>query len=333
MQVTRTTGLGPLPRLVAKHAGEHALHQAFQSEGLSLTAAEHTDLFVPHTAMLGIFERAGHHVGAREFGLGVGQGMVFPSYGLWSEYCANGETLGHALLRLCDTVAFQQSASVVALEREGTCAVLRHYPQELNLPNIQHSDHLLYPLLYFVRLYLGDDWRPEWFELNYRRDTDAHEIESRLPAPVRFGTGTVGLAIPAACLAAPCAWKRPRVTLSELKAEDPLQHFGEPLRSITALAMLRLFEGKTDLDGTAELAGVSTRTLQRSLGEEGLSYRGLLDHIRLRRATELLAQTNLSITEVALALGYSEHANFTRAFARWTGQAPLQFRRRARTDS
>ena len=331
--VTRTTGLGPLPKLVAEHAGEQALHHAFHSEGLSLTAAEQTNLFVPHTAMLGVFERAARHVGAREFGLSVGQGMAFPSFGLWSEYCACGATLGEAIFRICDSVGFQQTRSVVTLEREETFAVLRHYPQRLNVANIQHSDHLLYPMLYFLQLFLGAHWRPAWFELNYPRDADAREIETQLPAPVRFGTGAVGIAMPAACLTAPCTWQQSRITLSDLTVEDPVQHFSDPLRSIVALAMLRLMEGKTDLEGTAELAGVSSRTLQRSLGAEGLNYRDLLDRIRSRRAKELLSETTLTITEVALALGYSEHANFTRAFTRWMGQSPFQYRRRSQPTS
>lgn len=324
--VTRTTGLGPLPRMVIDSVGEHVLQRAFHAHDISLAAAEQPNLFVPHTAMLDIFERAARHVGARDFGLSVGQRMPYPSYGLWAEYCGSAPTLGEGLIRLRDSARFQHTGATVAVEREGTYAVLRHYAHALNAPNHQHSDHLLYPLLYFAQLYLGPTWRPGWFELNYPRDADAIEIESRLPAPVRFGTRAVGIAIPASSLAARRIVPQRPVSLSDLEAEDPIQHFKEPLRTISALAMLRLMEGATDLEGTAQLAGVSTRTLQRSLGEEGLSYRGLLDHIRTRRAKQFLDQPDMTITQIALALGYSEHANFTRAFTRWTGQSPLQFR-------
>ena len=324
--VTRTTGLGPLPKMVIDAVGEHILQRAFQAHDIGFGAAEQTNLFVPHTAMLGIFERTARHVGARDFGLRVGERMPYPSYGPWAQYCGSAPTLGEAINRMCDAVRFQQTGAVVTLEREGSHAVVRHYPHTLNVPHRQHSDHLLFPLLHFTRTYLGSEWRPAWFELNYPRDANANEIESRLPSPVRFGTRAIGIAMPVTTLTAPRTAPHRSVTLSEIESEDPVQFFDEPLRSIAALAMLRLMEGKTDIDGTARLAGISARTLQRSLSDEGLSYRALLDHIRTRRAKQLLDQPGLTVTQVALALGYSEHANFTRAFTRWTGQSPLQFR-------
>ncbi|ODS00358.1 hypothetical protein AUC68_00875 [Methyloceanibacter methanicus] len=309
--------------MVIDAVGELVLQRAFQAHDIGFGAAEKTNLFVPHTAMLGIFERTARHVGARDFGLRVGERMPYPSYGPWAQYCGSAPTLGEAINRMCDAVHFQQAGAVVTLEREGGHAVLRHYAHTLNVPHRQHSDHLLFPLLHFARLYLGTEWRPAWFELNYPRDADAGEIESRLPAPVRFGTRAIGIAMPATALTAPRIAPDRAVTFAEIKSEDPVQFFNEPLRSIAALAMLRLMEGKTDIDGTAQLAGISARTLQRSLSDEGLSYRALLDHIRTRRAKQLLDQPGLTVTQVALALGYSEHANFTRAFTRWTGQSPL----------
>lgn len=325
--VTRTTGLGPLPKMLVNAVGEQALHRAFNDHGLGLAAAEQNDLYLPHTAMLGIFEHAAKHFGARDFGLRVGQRMVYPSYGLWTEYVASAATLIDALNRLCDSARYQQTGAVVALEREGTHVVLRHYPPDLSRPNTQHSDHLLFPMLYIVQLYLGPQWRPSWFEMCYPRDASAHEIERHFPAPIRFGTGRIGIAIPATCMAARRLISQRSVSLADFEAEDPIQHFKEPLRSIAALAMLRLMEGKTDIEGTAQLAGVSVRTLQRTLNEEGLSYRSLLDRVCAKRAKQLLAQSKLTITQIALALGYSEHANFTRAFTRCTGRSPLQYRR------
>lgn len=312
--------------MVMDTVGEHVLHRAFNNHGIGLAAAEQDDLYLPHTAMLGIFEHAAKHIGARDFGLRVGQRMPYPSYGLWTEYVVSAETLIDAMNRLCDSARYQQTGAVVSLEREGAHVVLRHYPHGLSLPNTQHSDHLLYPLLYFVQLYLGAQWRPSWLELCYPRDANAHEIERHFPSPIRFGTGRIGIAVPATHMSARRLISQRSVSLADFEAADPIQHFKEPLRSIAALAMLRLMEGRTDIDGTAELAGVSTRTLQRSLNDEGLNYRGLLDHVCARRAKQLLAQPNLTITQIALSLGYSEHANFTRAFIRWTGRSPLQYR-------
>jgi len=77
----------------------------------------------------------------------------------------------------------------------------------------------------------------------------------------------------------------------------------------------------------AEALGLSVRTLQRRLAQEGLSFEELLRADRLGKATVLLETTRATVLEIALALGYSDHAHFTRAFHRWWGIAPLAYRR------
>lgn len=78
-----------------------------------------------------------------------------------------------------------------------------------------------------------------------------------------------------------------------------------------------------------ELAGqvqMSTRTLQRKLGELGLTYGKLLAQTRLELAQRYLEDPQRSVTEVTFLLGFSEHSAFTRAFKRWSGVAPSAYR-------
>ena len=78
----------------------------------------------------------------------------------------------------------------------------------------------------------------------------------------------------------------------------------------------------------ARALGVSVRSLQRRLAEEGRSYHGLVDETRKDAAERYLSNSSLSIGEVAFLLGYSEAAAFHRAFRRWSGATPQEFRRR-----
>jgi AraC-like DNA-binding protein len=59
----------------------------------------------------------------------------------------------------------------------------------------------------------------------------------------------------------------------------------------------------------------------------------LVDETRRARAEDLLARPNLKLTELAFALGFSEHSAFTRAFRRWFGVSPRDFRRRPPADA
>jgi AraC-like DNA-binding protein len=79
----------------------------------------------------------------------------------------------------------------------------------------------------------------------------------------------------------------------------------------------------------ARRLGTSARTLQRRLREEGTSFAAELDAVRRERAEAFLRAPDVSIAEVSWLLGFAEQSAFTRAFRRWTGVAPTEWRRSA----
>jgi AraC-like DNA-binding protein len=78
--------------------------------------------------------------------------------------------------------------------------------------------------------------------------------------------------------------------------------------------------------GPGELA-LTERTLQRRLADEGATLSALVDQIRCELAQGHLRHPGLSVTDVAFMLGYSEASAFHRAFRRWTGRSPGDFRK------
>jgi AraC-like DNA-binding protein len=76
----------------------------------------------------------------------------------------------------------------------------------------------------------------------------------------------------------------------------------------------------------ANFLGANERSLRRQLRQQGLSFRGLLDELRTQIALKYLRTTKLANEEIALALGFSDAANFRRAFYRWTNKAPSEVR-------
>lgn len=94
-----------------------------------------------------------------------------------------------------------------------------------------------------------------------------------------------------------------------------------------------LDHGEPQARQIARRLAVSERTLRRELARERRSFRVLLQEVRSRRATHLLANPGLSLTEIAFALGFSEHSAFTRAFARWFGMPPVDYREQARATA
>ena len=85
-------------------------------------------------------------------------------------------------------------------------------------------------------------------------------------------------------------------------------------------------DGPPNQQQIAQALHVSNRTLQRKLKNEGTSFMDLLQDTRLQLARKYLSHPNRSIVETAYMLGFSEPSTFSRAFKRWTGVAPADFR-------
>ncbi|WP_020648676.1 helix-turn-helix transcriptional regulator [Solimonas variicoloris] len=91
-----------------------------------------------------------------------------------------------------------------------------------------------------------------------------------------------------------------------------------------------LSDGRVSIGRVAAELGLSERTLQRRLGHSERRYTDMLDALRQAQAEQLLRDPRLSLVEIALSLGYSEHSAFTRAFKRWTALTPQAYRHRLR---
>ena len=97
-------------------------------------------------------------------------------------------------------------------------------------------------------------------------------------------------------------------------------------REVVDKIIERLPDGPPSQQQIAESMHVSNRTLQRKLKDEGTSFMDLLQDTRLQLARKYLRQRNRSVVETSYLLGFSEPSTFSRAFKRWTGVAPAEFR-------
>jgi AraC-like DNA-binding protein len=98
-----------------------------------------------------------------------------------------------------------------------------------------------------------------------------------------------------------------------------------PAGKIRAI-LLRDIANPPTFAAIAKILDVSARSLRRQLQQQGISFRGLLDELRTQLALKYLRSTDLANEEIAHALGFSDAANFRRAFQRWTNKAPSAIR-------
>jgi AraC-like DNA-binding protein len=116
-------------------------------------------------------------------------------------------------------------------------------------------------------------------------------------------------------------WHRHREALEKWKQGDDLTG------SLRLVLRAYLPDGSPGISLAAKLAGTTVRTLQRRLAGQNTTYSQLLDELRHDLAIYLLRDPKREAADISRELGYRDPAIFTRAFRRWTGQTPSQYRR------
>lgn len=145
---------------------------------------------------------------------------------------------------------------------------------------------------------------------------------------VRYGEAWTGFVVVPSQLDAPLKMADPE---SFREAQAICQRELDKLKASASMAtrVRRLLLERSDafptLQVTARLFHMTPRTLHRRLLDEGTSFRALLDDVRHRIAAEQLRSGRFRVEEVAYALGYTDVANFRRAFKRWESVAPSAF--------
>jgi AraC-like DNA-binding protein len=171
----------------------------------------------------------------------------------------------------------------------------------------------------------------------HSQPADIHDHLAFFRAPVRFSTGMNGLFFPATLLNEPCVRNDPSLlTVLERYAAALLDRTprGSGLAErVRATLLQEIREGEPKASNVANRLKMSVRTLNRLLGNEGTTFRELLDHLRNELAVRHLREDTLAIAEIAFLLGFSELSAFYRAFHRWTGQSPAEFRRSLRSSN
>ena len=175
--------------------------------------------------------------------------------------------------------------------------------------------------------------RPElelW--MPYRELPHHRELRAMVIGPVHFDAGFIAFKFDAAHLDRRLPGDPYLLELAVEQLESQLGKLRDAWDSDTLTAVRsRLgarLSGDSSLERVASDLNMSARTLRRQLQELGTSFQKVLEEVRLERAIDYLSDANQGIKQVAAKLGYSDPANFRRAFRRWTGSAPTDYRGR-----
>lgn len=287
---------------------------------------ERTATFEDLDRLLGACVR---RTGCAHFGLLAGQRIGLESLGIAGRLARNAATVGQALQDLSDFFFLQDSGAVPHVtERDGIAT----FAYSIHATGLRNSDQVydlaVVAMLNIMRQLCGADWRPDAVLLPRGRPENIRPYREALQAPLRFDAMQAALLFPARWLhrRIPDADPLLRSLLEDRAAldrsrVDSLLH-SEVRRAIRAL----LVSGDCSRAAVAMRLNMRPRTLVRRLKESGTTYQALLDDTRAQTARQLLHDTRSPVSRIAAALGYDDPTVFTRAFRRWTGLTPREFR-------
>jgi AraC-like DNA-binding protein/transcriptional regulator with XRE-family HTH domain len=147
---------------------------------------------------------------------------------------------------------------------------------------------------------------------------------------LQFGSAWMKVQFPAAWLDMPLSTADPNLAaLAAARCEEELRQAGESNDIVSRVREIarRHLADENSLEKVADELHLTTRTLRRRLQQAGTSYQNLIEQLRHRLAVEHLLHSQRSVDDIASLLGYSDPSNFGRAFRRWTGQSPRDYRR------
>jgi AraC-like DNA-binding protein len=285
---------------------------------------------IPLQHVLKVVHEGSRMVGNDKFGLFVGEQNCFNSSTTMGMLISRSPTVYHAMETTCRLANAHTSLARMWLEEAGdTVWFCRSQLPGMNEGLRQHEQYVVMVLMGVVRLGAGPAWKPSEIWLCSPRQSGLGETAAFSDIAIRYGRPHGALAVPRSLVFRPLRKEFAPTTFideSAIKSFMSTIPTGDFVGSLRQVIPSLLTAGCTHLDCAAQITGVHIRALQRILEREGVTFSQLVDEARFNQATRLLKETDATVTDIAFDLGYTDVAHFSRAFRRWSGVSPRQYR-------
>jgi AraC-like DNA-binding protein len=304
--------------------GARMLRQA----GISPESLADPENRLPATAVIGLLDRSAERSGCENFGLLLAEKRPFASLGPLTLLLERLPNVREVMRASIDFQRHLNDIVAISMEDTGDTCLIR-----LDLApgfwSVQAFDHIVAMAYRILTFASGKRWKPECVHLVRKAPDDAAPWRRVFAVPIEFDGTFNGLSSTAEAMLVPnpladeamARHARQLLHLMPVKStEDPLNE--RVRRSITLL----LPSGRATIDQVAAQLGLSARSLQRRLDDEGHQFAELLNGVRRELATAYLANSAHPVTSVAGLLGYASPSSFTRWFAGTFGISPQAWR-------
>ena len=263
------------------------------------------------------------------FGLLVGQHNGLHTFGLVGLLVKYAPDVGTAMRSFIRYVHLHVQGASVNLTVEGDTAMLTWNVHQSGLEALDHTgDGALATLHNIMHELCGPDWRPTEVWFAHTSPVDVGPFRRLFRVPLRFDAEQYALLFSARFLKRrlPGIDDELRSLLQrqiDLLENHHHQDFPAQVRSLLRPALIT---GQFKASQIAALFGMHSRTLNRRLNAFGIGFQQLVEETRFEIARQMLDYSKVEIGQISEALGYAAPGVFTRAFRRWSGTTPAEWR-------
>lgn len=290
-------------------------------------------LYAPDIAITGLnfydfLEQAARACHERFFGLEMAKWQGLQILGPIWLLMRNASNVGEALLSLEKNFLLHTEVAAVSLEREMAGMTACYEVLDENLANeAQIIEHGLVLTCMELKAILGADWVPKFTQFRYSAPYNLEPLKKVFGENLHFNQDRHAIHIPEKDIGRAITYADSnQKQLLQQQLHSQIETAGRQLINRTEMVIRALIvEENCHLNKVALVLGMSSRTLQRQLKLDGITFQRLYEKVRLDMAKKYLAYSDLSIGAVAERLHFSETAVFTRFFKRQTALTPRQF--------
>jgi AraC-like DNA-binding protein len=260
-----------------------------------------------------------------DFGSQVAQTTPWHEVSSLGPLLRNSMSLKDLLETFCEIASGQSSIVNFTLIDQGSDFDFCYTDVPLYKGDIQMELYRITSMIQLVQLATGTGWRSKTIRLNMPKTVVVNVCPLIKNSEIKFSQSDSAISIPVNLLRFPL-----RLTISRRGkpgSSPPSNLSTEITNSIRQVISTYTLTGNISIGDVAKISDMSVRSLQRRLSESGLKYSELLNQAKFDHAQEMLRDLQMTVKEVANSLGYSDPAHFTRAFRRWSGLSPINFRK------
>lgn len=328
--VAASTALGLVHYLETRGKLDKA--RAEELLGLSLDTLSDPDLRIPASIHYQLWQHAEDVTGDAAVGLHVGEIVDPDRMGLLGHVFFNCDTLGEAATQYVRLHRLINESVSLHFETRDELAILTWQVDQPGQYCRQDMDRTLAAAVSRARHFIHPQLDIAWVRVGHQEPDYAGEYRRILDCPITFNEPEMTLAFSAHYLSRPIPHRNPYIHSVMLRQVNALlakvQTRRRFSRKVRRLISQQMASERIDADSLAHQLHMSRQTLYRRLKKEGMSFQELVEHVRKDKALRYVASDRYALGEIAFLLGFSELSAFSRAFKRWTGESPAQYRAR-----